>query len=277
MFSSFILPDIPWPAFWLLVALAVLIQGISKSGFAGGAGILSLPLMMLVMPVDKVAATLLPLMILCDFAAIYHHRDNKVWRSILQIYLPSLLGILAGAAVWWWVGREGVTHYARPLNVFTGVIAILFACYLAAKEASMQWILRHRPGTPAGIVFGIAAGFTSTLIHAAGPIVALYVFAQDLGKSLFVGTVAWTFTLINLTKLPFYFATGLIHTDVLLFDLMLVPLIPLGSWIGHWMHTRINERHFQRVIMVLTLLSGLQLVSGVNLVQLGLKGVAGLL
>lgn len=254
----------------------MLIQGISKSGFAGGAGILSLPLMMLVMPVDKVAATLLPILILCDFAAIYHHRHNKVWRSILQIYLPSLLGIAAGAAVWWWVGKEGVAPYARPLNVFTGVIAILFALYLAAKETSMQWVLRHRPGPGVGVVAGVAAGFTSTLIHAAGPIVGLYLFAQNLGKSLFVGTVAWTFTLINLTKLPFYFATGLIHTDVLLFDLVLVPLIPLGSWLGHRMHTRISERLFQRVIMVLTLLSGLQLVSGVNVVQRGLEGVKGL-
>lgn len=63
MFSAFMEPGVPAIVFWVFVGLAIVIQGISKSGFAGGAGILSLPLMLLVMPVDKVAATLLPLLI----------------------------------------------------------------------------------------------------------------------------------------------------------------------------------------------------------------------
>ena len=108
MFDSFILPGIPAPLFWGLVAAAIIIQGISKSGFAGGAGILSLPLMMLVMPVDKVAATLLPLLILCDLNAIYHHRHNKDWTQIRRIYIPACIGILLGAAVWWKIGQDGV-------------------------------------------------------------------------------------------------------------------------------------------------------------------------
>ena len=56
MFHEFIGEGIPPFLFWLFVGAAIVIQGISKSGFAGGAGILSLPLMMLVMPVPKVAA-----------------------------------------------------------------------------------------------------------------------------------------------------------------------------------------------------------------------------
>ncbi len=95
MFDSFVLPGVPLPIFWVLVSIAIIIQGISKSGFAGGAGILSLPLMMLVMPVDKVAAALLPLLILCDFNAIYHHWHNKDWKPIRAIFIPALAGILA--------------------------------------------------------------------------------------------------------------------------------------------------------------------------------------
>lgn len=57
--------------------------------------------MMLVMPVDRVVACLLPLLILLDLNAIYHHRHNKMWRLVLEIWVPSILGILGGAAVWW--------------------------------------------------------------------------------------------------------------------------------------------------------------------------------
>jgi uncharacterized protein len=273
MFHEFVQEGIPLPVFWSFAGTAILIQGISKSGFAGGAGILSLPLMMLVMPVDKVAATLLPLLILCDMNAIYHHRRNKVWRKVLEIYVPSVFGILMGAAVWWKIGQEGVEHYGQYIKRFVGLIAILFAFYIIGKETALGWVERLRPGARAAWAAGIAAGFCSTIAHAAGPIVSLHLFAQNLGKSLFVGTVAWTFTLINLTKLPFYLGVGLIRMDVLLFDLMLVWLIPIGSYLGHWMHHRISESLFNRVILVLTLIAGVQLVLNINLIQAAIERI----
>lgn len=273
MFSEFMGPDIPAAVFWVFVSLAIIIQGISKSGFAGGAGILSLPLMMLVMPVNLVAATLLPLLILCDMNAIYHHWHNKDWRLVLQVYVPAIAGIVAGAAVWWWAGRDRIDHFGLYIKQAVGVIAVLFALYIGAKETSMAWVARHRPGPRAGIAAGVAAGFTSTIAHAAGPIVSLYMFAQGMGKTLFVGTVAWTFTLINLTKLPFYIGVGLVDFGVLKFDLLLIPLIPVGSYLGHWMHHRVSERLFNRVIMVLTLVTGIQLILNVNMIHLALAHV----
>lgn len=267
MFSEYMEPGIPAAVFWVFVALAIIIQGISKSGFAGGAGILSLPLMLLVMRVDLVAATLLPLLILCDMNAIYHHWHNKDWPLILRVYLPAILGILLGALVWWWVGKEGVQAYDVPIKRFVGVIAVLFAVYIGAKEVSLRWVQGRKPGKVMGLIAGVSAGFTSTIAHAAGPIVSLYVFAQGMGKSLFVGTVAWTFTLINLTKLPFYIGVGLVDFSVLTFDAVLIPFIPIGSFLGHWMHHRVSEKLFNRTIMVLTFLTGVQLIVNINLIH----------
>lgn len=269
--SGFILEGTSPAVFWAFVALAIVIQGISKSGFAGGAGILSLPLMMLVMPVDKVAATLLPLLILLDLNAIYHHRHNKEWKWIRAIYVPALAGIALGALVWWWIGKQGVEEYGGYIKRFVGVIAILFSTYIIAKEAALRWVAQYTPGVGATWIAGVSAGFCSTIAHAAGPIVGLYMFSLNLGKSLFVGTVAWTFTLINLTKLPIYFAVDLIDERVLLFDLMLIPFIPLGSYLGKWMHHRVPERPFNWTILVLTFLAGIQLIFKIDLVRIGLE------
>lgn len=273
MFDEFILPGTPRVVFWLFVAIAILIQGISKSGFAGGAGVLSLPLMMLVMPVQKVAAMLLPLLILCDMNAIYHHRHNKDWKVIRSIYLPCIAGIVLGAVVWWYIGQRDVQAYAPYLKKFVGVIGILFAVYIIVRETAMEWVRHYRPGQRAAIAAGVSAGFCSTIAHAAGPIVGLYIFAHGLGKSLFVGTVAWTFTLINLTKLPFYVGVGLLQTDVLTLDLVLVPLIPVGSYLGKWMHHRVSEELFNRTICVLTILASIQLLFDVDVVQIGLRAL----
>lgn len=271
MFDEFILPGVPWPIFWVFVSVAILIQGISKSGFAGGAGILSLPLMMLVMPVEKVAAMLLPILILCDMNAIYHHQHNKDWRVIRSLYIPCIAGILLGAAVWWYIGREDVQQYAPYLKKFVGVMACLFAAYILVRQTAMEWVRHYRPGPRVAILAGVSAGFCSTIAHVAGPIVGLYIFAHGLGKSLFVGTVAWTFTLINLTKLPFYIGVGLLHWDVLRLDLLLVPLIPIGSYAGKWMHHRVSETHFNGVICVLTVLASIQLLFNIDIIHMGLR------
>lgn len=267
MFSEFRLDSAPWALFWVMVGAAIVVQGISKSGFGGGAGIFGLLLMMLVMPVDKVAATLLPLLILCDMNAIYHHRRNVVWRTLLQVYLPSIVGILIGAYVWWKLGQEEVARFRDWIRCAVGLLGIVFGLYILAKEYSMRWVSDHKGGMKSALVTGVAAGFTSTIAHAAGPIVSLFVFSQGLGKTLFVGTVAWTFTFINLTKLPFYIGVGLIDRDALLFGACLVWLIPIGSWLGRWMHYRVSELWFNRVIMVLTIISGLRLIWTSGVIQ----------
>lgn len=264
MWHEFSLPGVPAGLFWVLVAIAVLIQGISKSGFAGGAGILSLPLMMFVMPADKVTATLLLILNLCDFNAIYHHWHNKDWSKIRAIFPACLVGIALGGVAWWWMGRNGVDQYNDLIKRFCGAIALLFSVYIVAKEASMRWVAQHRAGPWTARICGVIAGFTSTISHGAGPFVNLYLFSQGMGKSLFVGTVAWTFTLINLTKLPIYFGVGLITWKVILFDLVLVPLVPLGSWLGHWMHHRVPERPFNYIIAALTFVAGAQLLLNVQ-------------
>lgn len=271
MFEAFIGQGIPPAIFWVFVGLGIIVQGISKSGFAGGVGLLTIPLMMLVMPVDKVVATLLPLLILLDFNAIYHHRHNKVWEHVLAIYIPSLAGILAGAFLWWWIGQEGVEAYAVSIKRFVGVIAILFALYILAREKALDWVNRLYFGRRTAWTAGTLSGFTSTMAHSAGPIVSLYMFSQNMGKSLFVGTTAWTFMLINLTKLPFFIGVGLVRKDVLLFDAFLIWLIPLGSFLGKWMHDRIAEQTFNRVIMIFVLIAGLQLITNVNLILLVLE------
>lgn len=263
MIDSFILPGIPVPLFWLFTGLAIIILGISKSGMSGAA-ILSLPLMMTVMPVDKVAATMLPLLVLCDINAIYHHRLNVVWRQVLAVYLPAIIGIVIGSFMWWRIGQAGVEVYAVGLKRFVGAIAIVFGLYIIARESSLKWASEHRAGPVWAIVAGVMGGITTTLAHAAGPIVSLYFFSQGMGKRLFVGTMAWTFMLLNLTKLPFYGAIGMLRSDVLLFDLYLVPLIPVGSYMGKWLLTHVSESVFNRVIMVLTLLAGIQLLFNIQ-------------
>ena len=59
-------PLIHDPAFWAVAVPAVLMMGLSKSGFLGGFGALAVPLMSLAVPVPQAAAIMLPLLLVMD-------------------------------------------------------------------------------------------------------------------------------------------------------------------------------------------------------------------
>jgi hypothetical protein len=109
--------------------------------------------------------------------------------------------------------------------------------------------------------WGAVGGFTSTLAHAGGPPVAVYLLPQKLHPTLFVGTTVIVFTVINYVKLVPYAWLGQLRTENLLTSLALLPLAPLGVRLGRWLHDRVDDVLFYRISYVLLLVTGLKLVS----------------
>ena len=79
-------------------------------------------------------------------------------------------------------------------------------------------------------------------------------------KEIYVGTTVLIFTWINWIKLPFFAASGLITQQTLRQSLLLLPLIPVGVWLGVWLNRKVSEAAFLQLIYAFTFLTGLQLV-----------------
>lgn len=77
-----------------------------------------------------------------------------------------------------------------------------------------------------------------------GPPIMAYLFGRNLPKEAFVASSVFFFTAINLAKLPFYVGIGLFSRNTLLMSAMLVPLVPVGVWLGLRLLRRIPERPF---------------------------------
>ena len=95
------------PLFYAACIPAVLMFGIAKGGFGGGLGIVSVPLMSLVMSPVQAAGILLPILCLMDLLSLWAYRGKWVWPELKLLLPPSLLGIAAGACA---PVRVGVMH-----------------------------------------------------------------------------------------------------------------------------------------------------------------------
>jgi len=125
------------------------------------------------------------------------------------------------------------------------------------------WRGRHVHVAPSPLkngMVGAAAGVSSTLAHAAGPIIALYLLPQRLERQLFVGTCAVYFFLVNTAKLPGYYATGLFTQLSPTTSLRFLPLVLLGAFAGRHLNHRIPDRPFTRAVYAITFALGLYIL-----------------
>jgi hypothetical protein len=238
--------------FYPIAILAILIVGISKSGFGDGLGILGVPLLSLVIPVPQAAAILLPLLIVIDWLTVWHYYHRKYWdqRSLLILLPASMFGILVGSLFFRYLSENDI-------KILTGVMAVLFVAHGFLKPHTLK---PHPAKITSGMFWGAVAGFTSFGVHAGGPPLSIYLLPQQLPKSVFVGTTVLFFTIVNLIKVIPYILLGQFNRENLLTSLFLAPVVPLGVWLGLKFHHRVNEQLFYKLSYVFLLVTGIKLL-----------------
>ena len=236
--------------FFALALPAILIAGISKGGFGGGVVVLAVPMMSLAVPPQQAAAVMLPILMAMDLMAIWVYRRSWDARH-LKIVLPaSVIGVGAGWASF------GLLDVAA-VRLLLGAIALAFSLdyWLGLRP-------RKKPAGPdvlRGGFWAALAGFTSFVAHAGGPPLNVYMLPQGLEKRVFVGTVAVFFAVVNWMKVVPYALLGQFSAANLMTSLVLLPLAPLGIWLGLWLQKRVSDRDFYRVCYGLLFVTGLKL------------------
>jgi uncharacterized protein len=239
-------------AFYLVTSFVILLIGLSKGGLGGAAGGAATPLMALVMPPELAIGLLLPLLMLTDVFAVAVHWGKWDRRLLLYLVPASLIGITLGTALITSISSEA-------LRIGLGIFVVIFVLY-KLLEKRIQESLTYQSRNWHGVLAGAVAGFTSTLAHTGGPPITIYLLLQNISPRSFIATSAIYFAIINWLKVPYYVFAGILHPQQLLEIVWLLPLIPVGVVIGRWLSVRINKATFERVIMVLLVVSAVLLL-----------------
>ncbi|KPK79932.1 MAG: hypothetical protein AMJ81_12615 [Phycisphaerae bacterium SM23_33] len=253
--------------FFMVGALAALIMGAAKGGFAGSVGILSMPLMLYACQDDPKLSPLgimLPLLIVCDYVAVTYWRGKWDWRNIRLLVPGAVAGVAAGSAVLWWfkqMGRapEAIELPNLALGLTIGVIALAFVA-LQALRALRGQMKAFQPSFAHGFGVGAAAGLTSTLTHSAGPITTMFLLPQQMPKQRYVATATLYYWIGNQVKLLPYILLGLLDTGTLTTSAVLAPAVVVGAALGILLHHRVNQKIFNLIVYALLGLMGIHLV-----------------
>nr|MBD3620753.1 sulfite exporter TauE/SafE family protein [Sunxiuqinia sp.] len=240
------------PLQWVLMAVCGMLIGMSKVGVPG-VSMIVVPVLAFIFGGKQSTGVLLPILMMADLFGVGYYRRHAQWSYLVKILPWAFLGV--GLALW--VG-EVVND-----EQFKDLIAILvFVCI-----GLMLWRDRRKDKTffPDSWWFaasmGVLGGFATMIGNVAGPIFAIYLLAMHLPKNSFIGTSAWFFLILNFSKFPLHiFVWETITWPSLKMDLMVLPAIALGAFLGILLVRKIPEKAYRTAVIVITAISAFLLL-----------------
>ncbi len=246
------------PAFtgleWLVLVVAAVAAGLTKTAMPA-LGTIPAALFAAVLPAKESTGAVLGLLLLGDVIAVSIYHAHADWAALRKLVPSVLVGVLLGVLVLWFANDAGVRRIIGGILVFLVLLSI-----------ALMLQRRRHGGAPRAVhpvlahLYGPLGGFTTMVANAAGPVMSLYFVAARFPVGTLLGTAAWFFLLVNAMKLPFSIGLGLITPQSLLTNLLLVPALLVGALVGRIAARRISRAWFERVVLVVTLVSGVYLL-----------------
>ncbi len=239
------MPDIAafYTAEWVLIFLSAAILGLAKAGLKG-IDMLNVTIMAMLFGGKVSTGIVLPLLCVADVMAVFYYKRHVQWPYFLKLLPWVFAGILIGV----FVGKDVDEIIFHRIMSIIIIFTIVIMIWLEFRKSP---VVPHNKFFAAGL--GLASGFTTMLGNLAGAFANIYFLAMRMTKNNFIGTAAWLFLFINLFKLPFQiFYWKNISANTLKIDLLLLPALVIGFWVGLKIVARIKDKNYRFVILVLT-------------------------
>ncbi len=248
-------PLMPTDIWFYLIGLpTVFVIGLGKGAFGGGLAIIGIPMLALVS--DPVEAAIMVAAIACFtdvFALKAFPMRTWSWPDIRWLAPGMVVGLLLGTLFF-------VLVDPRILALAIAVVTLVFTARYFLRDR-----IRPQQGAPVSpvkaLVFGGLGGFSTFISHAAAPPLSVYLIPRGLHKTAYAGTMVALLTMSNVIKIVPYAWIGLQRPEALWKVLPLLPMVPLGVWLGKVMHDRLDEQRLYFWCYLLVGAAGLKLLT----------------
>lgn len=233
---------------WFLISLAAFFIGLSKAGLKG-VEMLNITIMAVVLGSKASTGIVLPLLCFADLMAVKYYHRHAQWKHFWKLIPWMAAGVLIGV----FTGQDMNEAVFRKIMAVIIILSVVIMLYIETRKTMV---------IPDNKLFvssmGLVSGFTTMLGNLAGAFSNIYFLAMRLPKNDFIGTAAWVFLAVNYFKLPFQvFFWKNIDTSTLKTDLVLLPSLITGFWLGIKVVAAIKDSGYRKIIIILTFIGAL--------------------
>ncbi|UUU26362.1 sulfite exporter TauE/SafE family protein [Streptomyces sp. DSM 40750] len=239
------------------LAFAALLVGFSKTAVSG-ANTVSLAIFAAVLPARASTGVLLPILIVGDVLAVLTYRRHAHWPTLWKLFPAVGVGVVLGTLFL-------IRADDQIVRTSIGAILLLMTAVTIWRRRTVDKddepdAITTRAGRVKARSYGVLGGFTTMVANAGGPVMSMYLLSAGFRKLGFLGTSAFFFLIVNVSKVPFSVGLGLIDAHSLLLDAALALFVVPGAFLGKWAVSRINQKVFEQLVIAATIVGGLQLL-----------------
>lgn len=234
------------------IAAAAFLVGFSKTGISSFM-MPSIPIIAGIFGGKESTGIILPMLIVGDVIALYYYNRHAEWRNIKKLLPWTLIGLIIAGVFGSYINDKQ----------FTGIISIsvLLCLVILIYTEQRGENLKVPKNKFLYILTGMLCGFTSMIGNAAGPIFSVYLLAKGFKKNDFMGTTAWFFFIMNLSKIPLQILFwNNISIKRIALTFCMIPPIVIGAVLGALIIKKLNEKLFHRIILLVTGLAAIKLL-----------------
>lgn len=237
---------------WIIIMACGMLIGMSKVGVPG-VSMIVVPALAFIFGAKQSTGVLLPILMMADIFGVAYYRRHANWGHLVKVIPWAVVGLLLAL----WVGEQVNDEQFKNLIAILVFLSIgLMLWQDKRKGANLfpdKWWFAAS--------MGILGGFATMIGNVAGPVFAIYLLAMHLPKNSFIGTSAWFFMIINFTKFPLQlFVWDNINAETLMIDLVTLPAIAVGAFVGFKAVKIIPEHIYRGAVIVITAISAFLLL-----------------
>ena len=235
----------------VLLIIAAALVGMGKTGVQG-AGMVSVPIVALLFGGKVSTGILLPILIFADLFGVHHYHQHASWLHLRKLLPYALLGIIAGTVIGNSIDDE-VFKVTMAVIIFISVGIMIWQQRTSDPQVpTSRWFV---------VCIGVIGGFATMVGNLAGPVMALYLLAMQFPKNQFIGTAAWFFLVVNVTKVPLHiWSWETINLNSFLLGAAMLPAVAAGAWAGVRIVQKIPEQKYRWFVIVMTLVAAIAML-----------------
>ena len=232
---------------WIIITLVIFLSGIVKGTTGFGFALFSLPMLAHFVPIKSLIPLLTLFNLLSSVQIVTFSKGLKLNRRIILLSASGIIGVLIGTVVLKYIDE---TWLKMGCSVALIILSVLFLTGYRFPVRKLR-----RGCTMAGFVSGFLGGSTSV----SGPPLALFLTSIKMDSQHFRYFFAW-FSVITASVAFFdYIKIGIVSSLTFKLFAFTLPALILSLQVGKFLNNRVSVKLFYKVIVIITLLSGILL------------------
>lgn len=195
---------------------------------------------------------IVPMLIVCDLTVYPMFRRYSSWKEVWLLIPSTFLGLIAG---YFLLDQIDESTARKGIGLIILLMLIIQLSRLKLGNALRKMTHSGSFKWASGLLMG-----TSTIMaNAAGPVFSIYALVEKMTKETFLGVGARCFLLLNIIKLPMVAHLGLINEQSLWINLVVLPALIAGIFIGRKIIQIIPQRGFEILLYSFSAIAGIRL------------------